>query len=164
MTRQEKVRKAHDGRQQVIEVVGDATGELPDGVHLLGLSKTKLQIFLLGDVEQIDNRGRFAGTVVIEPARNHLRDPFLAIPEGHIHHTRRGLNVERDRQPFRRRRAVLVIEQLAEIAPGDVSRGNACNLREGPVRLDDKAGFLDQRNPNRRIGKQAGEARLGRRG
>ncbi len=39
-----------DDRQQVVEVVRDAAGELPDGLHLLRLSQLRLERSLLRDV------------------------------------------------------------------------------------------------------------------
>ena len=42
--------------QQVVEVVGDAAGELADGLHLLGLRQLQLELLLLGDVHQIGHQ------------------------------------------------------------------------------------------------------------
>ena len=41
---------AHDDREQVIEVVGDATGELPHGRHLLCLAQLVLNCLAIGNV------------------------------------------------------------------------------------------------------------------
>ena len=44
------VETAHDAGQQIVEVVGDATGELTHSFHLLRLAQLLLQLLLLGDV------------------------------------------------------------------------------------------------------------------
>ena len=43
---------ADDDRQQVVEVVGEAAGQLSDGLHLLGLDQCRLTGLLLGDVDR----------------------------------------------------------------------------------------------------------------
>ena len=45
-----KSRVAEDGRQQVVEVVRHAAGELPDGFHLLRLTELRLERFALADI------------------------------------------------------------------------------------------------------------------
>ena len=41
---------ADDHREHVVEVVGQAAGELADGLHLLGLGQGSLGAALLGDI------------------------------------------------------------------------------------------------------------------
>jgi hypothetical protein len=47
----QRVQVAGDDGEQVVEVVGEAAGELADGFHLLGLDQGGLAGFLLGDVD-----------------------------------------------------------------------------------------------------------------
>ena len=63
------VEASDDDRQQIIEVVRDASGQLPDGLHLLGLPQCILGHALLGPIE--DDAGHSDGTavaVVFRPA------------------------------------------------------------------------------------------------
>ncbi len=56
---QEEVAVAVDGGQEVVEVVGDAAGELADRLHLLGLDELGLEGLELGGVgEDGEERGR----------------------------------------------------------------------------------------------------------
>src|SRR5262249_43613088 len=68
----EKLGVPHDAGEDVVEVVGDAAGQGPDGLHLLGLVELLLQLDLLRDVT-----GR--GDVVHDPAGDvaHRRDRGL---------------------------------------------------------------------------------------
>src|SRR4029079_5949662 len=44
-----------DHRQKVVEVMGNAAGELADCFHLLGLLKLRLSLFSRGDIDNLDN-------------------------------------------------------------------------------------------------------------
>ncbi len=44
-----------DGRQHVVEVVRDATGQRADRVHLLGLRHLGFERLLLGDLDGVDD-------------------------------------------------------------------------------------------------------------
>ena len=54
---QQEVVGHHDGREHVVEVVGDAAGELADHVHLLRLVDLVLQRAPLGGLQHVDDRG-----------------------------------------------------------------------------------------------------------
>ena len=54
---------AEDDREQIVEVVRDAAGELPDGIHALGLGRALLQLVLLGHVAA----DAIAGLVFLDP-------------------------------------------------------------------------------------------------
>ena len=43
---------AEHGGEQIVEIVGDAAGQLADRVHLAGLEQLLLELLALGDVEQ----------------------------------------------------------------------------------------------------------------
>src|SRR5438105_11464644 len=47
---EQELRVAENGGEQVVEVVGNAAGELADGFHLLGLPELLLEVALLADV------------------------------------------------------------------------------------------------------------------
>ena len=55
MALQQQVAEANHCGQQVIEVVGDAAGQLSHCLHFLGLGKLQFQIFLSGAVNQVNN-------------------------------------------------------------------------------------------------------------
>jgi len=159
--REQQIGEAHDRGQQIVEVVGYAARELADRIHLLRLCKTKLEILLLGHIEQIDDGRRISRPVIFEPSGDHLRHALLADTEGEIRDAWRGPLVEGKRKPFLGPAAILSFEKLREIPSGDPGRFHARDIREGPVRLDDYSGPLDEGNPHRRIRKQPGEPRLG---
>ena len=56
--REDEIAVAEDGRQQVVEVVRDAAGELPDGFHLLRLAQLGLEKTALGQIQQRAVDGR----------------------------------------------------------------------------------------------------------
>src|SRR4051794_18957143 len=39
-----------DGREQIVEIMGYASGKAPDGLHLLGLPELFFQSFEIGDI------------------------------------------------------------------------------------------------------------------
>src|SRR5205823_9201639 len=47
---QQQLRVAEDGRQQVVEVMRNAAGELAHGLHLLRLAELLLEVALIADV------------------------------------------------------------------------------------------------------------------
>ena len=48
---------AENGSQNVVEVVGNATGQRADGLHLMGLPELFLQLFLGSDIADTFNPG-----------------------------------------------------------------------------------------------------------
>ena len=52
----EELAAALDDGQEVVEVVGDAAGELPDRLHLLRLTNLSLELLPLADVSERDDR------------------------------------------------------------------------------------------------------------
>ena len=64
---------AEDGRQQVVEVVGDAAGEAADALHLLGLQELRFEPLALGDVlHHAEHADRLAAIVGVGlPLRGH---------------------------------------------------------------------------------------------
>ena len=50
-----QVREADHGGQQVVEVVGDAAGELADRLHFLGLGELGLEAFQFRGVDEVDD-------------------------------------------------------------------------------------------------------------
>ena len=73
---QQKVAMAVDRRQQVVEVMRHAAGELADGLHFLGLDELRLERLELGRVgENRQNRG---GSVEDRAGEGHLEKNLLA--------------------------------------------------------------------------------------
>src|SRR5207244_12325160 len=54
---QEELGATQDGCEEIVEVVGDAPGELPYCLHLLGLSELVLQLAAGGDVPREHQAG-----------------------------------------------------------------------------------------------------------
>ncbi len=54
MAHEQELGIAHDDRQQIVEVVRDATGQLPNSLHFLGLREFGLQRLLLRDVDEVE--------------------------------------------------------------------------------------------------------------
>ncbi len=52
---EQEVGRHHDGGEHVVEVVGDAAGELADHLHLLGLVELALQHPLVGGLDGVDD-------------------------------------------------------------------------------------------------------------
>ena len=57
MSIEEKIRRHHDGRQHIVEIVGNAARELPDRIHLLLLLKAVLERPLRRRFQRIDDCG-----------------------------------------------------------------------------------------------------------
>jgi hypothetical protein len=55
VAQQQQVREADHGGQQVVEVVGDAAGELADRLHFLGLGELGLEAFQFRGVDEVDD-------------------------------------------------------------------------------------------------------------
>ena len=70
-TRLEHFQIAEDDRKQVVEVVRDAAGELPDGLHLLGLAQFLLDLS--------------AGCEVPDEAREETLPGKVNLPDGQFH-------------------------------------------------------------------------------
>jgi hypothetical protein len=71
VAREQQVRVADDGLEDVVEVVRDAAGELADRLHLLRLDELLLEEPLLGRVERVEDRPLAQGRVAVR----HGADP-----------------------------------------------------------------------------------------
>ena len=76
---QQQLRVSDDGRQEVVEVVGDAAGELADGLHLLGLAELLLEDLLLADVSHVDEEVERAARRVLHHRRVGVDPHGLAV-------------------------------------------------------------------------------------
>ena len=76
---QQEVGRHHDGGEHVVEIVGDAAGELADQFHLLLLVDAVLQRALRRGLERVDDR-RLAIAVAILDAEHEEIGPALALP------------------------------------------------------------------------------------
>ena len=53
---QQQIAKPDHRGQQVVEIVGDAAGKLPNGLHLLRLRELDFEVLLLGDVDEMEGK------------------------------------------------------------------------------------------------------------
>ena len=82
----------HEGREDIIEVMGDATGKNTDSLHLLGLVQLGLKfLFLLfrllvfGDVrEHHHSRQQFASTIVDRRGVHQFPPPRTVLAENAV--------------------------------------------------------------------------------
>ena len=135
---EQQVGIADDRGQDVVEVVGDAAGELADRLHLLALDEALLQRALFGGVEGEDGRVR----------------AFVAL----------GIGGRRDEEPRRARR----LAREGEIDRGDVAfagarRGERFSERGvvafGDPRVERRSRFARRRLQRRR--RESGEGAVG---
>ena len=100
---------AEDGGQQIVEIVRDAAGELPDRLHLLRLAQLLLEPPALGDVARVDHDRRdrrLAEAIDADafhdppaavgmPEANLLRHGFPGVAEHLAHPQRRHVRIVR---------------------------------------------------------------------
>ena len=78
---EEQRRETVDDRQHVVEVVGDATRQLSDRVHLLRLAQARLEVTLGGDIADVAGEHRRAR--LVDPVDRDLDRDLLSIrPHG----------------------------------------------------------------------------------
>ena len=58
--REQQIRKADNGGQNIVEIMSHAARQLPDRLHLLALGKLGFQRLVLGSVERIDDEPAIA--------------------------------------------------------------------------------------------------------
>ena len=161
---QQKVTVAVDRRQQVVEVMRHAAGELADGLHFLGLDELRLKRLELGRVgEHRQNRG---GSVEDRAGEGHLEKNLLtfglaARDLGAAERTAFGgvLQAFRDRDgraPRSDRRSPRRERTLAQKLAGGLVR-----VGEGATGLETREG--DRQVLEEMIGDQAGYLRAAQR-
>src|SRR5689334_935109 len=64
-----------NGRQNIIKIVSDATGELADGFHFLCLPQLRFELLALGDVTHVQHHTRYVRVV-----KTVLADNFEVAP------------------------------------------------------------------------------------
>ena len=70
VAQQQQIGKSDHRRQQVVEIVRDAAGQLADRLHLLRLDELQLEALLLGGVDEVrDETAQLLDTVLL-PARD----------------------------------------------------------------------------------------------
>ena len=60
--------KPFTGRQKIVEIVGDAARQLTDRLHLLGLVELRLQVLLLGGIDEVQDQSRNVAVVILHAA------------------------------------------------------------------------------------------------
>ncbi len=138
----EELGKTRDGGQGVVQLVGHAGDELPDGRELLRLEQLRFQRFLFGDVLDEDDH----------PALLHAPEPRRADAQ----HAVQGAGPLRERRPrLAGARAVQQLSQLERAAPEGGGQLRADHVGErlsqergqGPIRPADAARFVQHRDP-----------------
>ena len=85
MALQQQIAEADHGGQQVVEVVGNAAGQLSHGLHFLRLGKLHFQIFAGSSVNHINDAavyfGQGRGVAPAQRADVHHGDAFAAAAE-----------------------------------------------------------------------------------
>ena len=135
-----------DRGQHVIEIVGDATGELPHGAHLGRLLDLALQPAFLAIVLQAQQHG---GIAQAARASDGQRDGLVRMvlqPNRHVGDVRCSIGEPSDR--VGNGRLVLTHDQIARINRriGGIDLGGA---RKGIVHLNEPAVTIDQRHAER---------------
>ena len=162
MVGEEQVGEADDRGQHVVEVVGDAAGELADRLHLLALRELLLERALLGDVEGVDDHRVAAVGAVLDGVDVEAGAPLALAGDRHV--DRRD-----DAGPPRRRierrgdrRAVGLrdeIDQLPATVPPSPRLPN--RRRKAALVRPIRAAPVDRGDGDRRVVEEAGEADLG---
>ena len=157
---QQEVAEADHRRQQVVEIVRDAAGELADRLHLLRLGELHLEVLLLGDVDEMQDQPAVAAARgSVEPARG--RPPRLlsrAALEAHLDRPGMRRAVGRGGELDRDLAAVLLVDEADQRLADQILRPGAEQFAERAVRLLEPAEAVDQRDADRRVGEEALEA------
>ena len=85
MAHQQKVAEADDRRQQVVEVVRDAAGELADRLHLLALRDLHLERALLGGVDGVGDGRLVVAVGLLDRAQIDPAAALLVADKGDVH-------------------------------------------------------------------------------
>jgi hypothetical protein len=72
--------------QHIVEVMGDAAGQLPDSLHLLALRQLHFQRLALGFV---DGEDREVLSHALQPGKGELNQAGLLVHDGGINHNHR---------------------------------------------------------------------------
>ena len=159
---QQEVGRHHDGGEHVVEVVGDAAGQLADRFHLLGLVALVLGDALAGGVEHVDDRGLGLAVVLLDRRDVEAAPALVGAAEGCL--DRRNLALASGRALDRG------IQRLA-VAFGDDGQDRAalgvlegCREQAGKQRIGarDLSGLVDRGDRHRRRLEEAHEAHFGR--
>ena len=138
--RRDRLARADDRGQEVVEVVGDAAGDPPDRLQLLALAKLIFEAAPRGRVarhgECCDDRARLVSQRRrrrVHPAASALEPDELELERSVL--TRADALVERDE-----RRAMLRGDQLEDSLPADIGEGvRLDHLESGSVHLEQRA-------------------------
>ena len=154
MPRQQQVAEADDGGQQIVEIMRHTTGQLPDGLHLLRLSKLQFERFLLGRINQIGDR-RACPVGHINTADVEKPDALRAFGQPHFNRRRRHAPRARCCKALHDARAVFLDHQLAKIGAALYTVANIG--KEGAVGIVDPAFAVHSGNADGRIVEEARE-------
>ena len=76
-------RQSDDREKNVVEIVGDAAGQIPDGFHLLGLEKARFDGFAFGHVlvDAVDFNGVAGGVLLHKEEHGNMADRSVGIQD-----------------------------------------------------------------------------------
>ena len=159
---EQEIGRHHDGGQHIVEIVGDAAGELADQLHFLRLRDLGLELALRRGLERVDD-GRFLVALGLLDRRDIEAAEALARPGQHrIDRGDIGLAGRRGTDGGFERRPVALGDDgadravLALGAPGAVEQP-----REQRIGADDAALLVDGRDRHRRVVEKPREADVG---
>ena len=158
---EQEIRVADDGREHVVEIVGDAAGELADGLHLLRLREILLQRALFGGVERIDRRA--AGALLPRWGHEQAGGASVVAADRDVHGRDVALGGDGVAHCAFQRRPVALEHAVVDrpLAPVPTAQGGRHHLQKGGVGLRDDAVGIGDRDGHRRGVEHPGEANLG---
>ncbi len=159
---EQEIGRHHDGGQHVVEVVGDAAGELADQLHLLLLRDLGLELALRRGLERIDD-GRFLVALGLLDRGDIEAAEALARPGQHrIDRRDVGLAGRRGADGGFERRPVALGDDGADRAVLALAAARAVEQpREQRIGADDAALLVDGRDRHRRVVEKPHEADFG---
>jgi hypothetical protein len=162
VTHQQQVAEADHRGQQVVEVVGDAAGELADRLHLLRLGELHLELLALGDVDEVGDPAGALARRLLAP-RYIECGAALALLALEPHVERRALLAAGDDgvEPFVDVGAILLGDEFQELVADEAVDLAGDHGAEGGVAFLQAAVVVDEGDADRRLLEEALEALLG---
>ncbi|MGY4452505.1 hypothetical protein ACVWZR_007165 [Bradyrhizobium sp. i1.3.1] len=158
---QQEVVRHHDGGEHVVEVVGDAAGELADRLHLLRLVDLVLQRAPLGGLEHVHDGGFGLVLGGIHRRDEELAPALLGSFERHLDRRDVGLALRGLVDGRDQKLPVARIDRAEDRLAGAVEPEGLPELGVARVGAHDVAAAVDGRDRHRRMVEEAHEAHFG---
>ncbi len=155
---QQQVAEADHRRQQVVEVVRHAAGELAHRLHLLGLGELGLQVLLLRRVDEVQDEAGLVVLLPVEAAQVDVGGALARALEADADRPRVGGALGGDGEAPGHVAGVGLGEELHQLAPEEARRRHAEELAQRPVRLLEAAVAVEERDAGGGVGEEALEA------